>query len=684
MSSAKQTILFNRELSWLEFNNRVLNEAMDTQNPLLERLKFLGIVSSNLDEFFMVRVASQDETHSDLKQIYTKAFRQMEDQYKLFTEEVLPELEKAGINYINAQTLSPSQLSYVSQLFEKEIMPLLTPIRIGGNIQMPMLTNLSLYLFYRVEKSAKESHLVLMELPKHFPRVIRLTVDKGYGYILIEEIIHLFCHQIFEGYSFTSLGLFRLTRAAELQLNETNNEDFAKVMTKALLERKWGEPVRLEYLGNKDGLESLVKVIPVEKSQIFQHKRWIELNAISQIAFESHFNELKDEDWPPIEAGYILNDKSFWVALKQEDILLHCPYQDYQLFLDFLQTAVEDPDVLIIKQTLYRTYKESKVVRLLEEACRRGKKVTVMVELKARFDEERNIEWAGYLEKVGATVLYGIANYKVHAKACLIVRREAEGLMKYVHLSTGNYNEKTARLYSDLSLFSSHPVMTQEIATFFNVITGVSDPFHFNYIEMAPFGLKNRLLSLIQRESLIKSERKQAHIILKMNSLVDADIIHALYEASKNGVKIQLNIRGVCCLIPGKKGLSENIEVRSVVDRFLEHSRIFYFENGGENEIFLSSADCMPRNLERRVELLFSINGTKQKNDIKEILGAYFKDNVKAWNLNEDGTYEKIKVLETKKWRAQEYLYQYHKTQHKNFMNFKKIELKPQKPKKSL
>lgn len=683
MSAASTDRFFDRELSWLEFNTRVLAEAMDETNPLLERLKFMGIVSSNLDEFFMVRVASLGETDGQLHEIYHKAFHLMDQQNDFFIKQLAPALVKSGITRLRPQDLNHEQHQYVANLFRKELMPLLTPIALRKEHPMPDLVNLSLYRVIELEdpKDIKQRRYALVENPKNYSRVITLPSEQGYAFMLIGDIVSLFAQELFPGYVIAQQGVIRLTRAAEMSIDEEQDEDFSKIMTEALRDRRKNAIVRVETSAPEAIVEFMAEKLQLDKEKIYKTDGWIDLKTISQIAFQPGFENLKRPQWVPRPVSELENALSLWKTLSEKDILVHHPYESFDAFLHFLSQAANDPDVLAIKQTLYRAANPSAVIGYLEKAAENGKQVTVLVELKARFDEQRNIEWAHRLVQAGATVLYGVAGLKTHAKACLVVRREPEGIKRYLHLSTGNYNEKTAAVYSDLGYFTTDEQLTSEVAAFFNVVTGFSQPTGFSKIEVAPFGLRRKLERLIVRETMRSRKEQKGLILAKLNSLVDRDIIEALYRASQAGVQIKLNVRGVCCLKPGLKGLSENIEVVSIVDTFLEHSRIFYFYNAGDEEIFISSADWMPRNLDRRLEILCPLENKKIKNQTLDILKLYFKDNVKSWLLHPDGTYKKKEPANEKKFRVQEYLCKQILESEKHLQSAVLQELKPQKPK---
>lgn len=673
--------LFNRELSWIEFNRRVLAEAENKANPLLERLMFLGIVSSNFDEFFMVRLSSTDEPENMRREIYHKAFEVIKEQNDYFIKTLGPELEQAGIVRVLPYELSEKEMDYLRGFFHTELIDLLTPIAIHEELPIPLLTNLRLYRVAElVNPDQPEVHkFAVIEVPKTLDRMVTLPSPSGKKFILIEDVISLFMGDLFQGYEIFQQGLLRITRAAEMTLDEEKDQDFAKVMSEALQARRQSPIVRLEVSGKNSMVEHLKECLQVSEDKVLRlESTWFDFKGISSLAFQPGFDSLKRPQWKPRSVVDIEETDDIWEEIKKKDILIHRPYDSFDAFTRFLSEAAQDPDVLAIKQTLYRTGENSSVISLLEEAVENGKQVTVLIELKARFDEKENITGARRLEKAGAIVLYGVQGLKTHAKACLVVRREVEGIRRYLHLSTGNYNEKTAKLYTDLSLFTAKDNVTQDVSAFFNLITGFSQPSDFKKIEIAPFGLRRKFKRLIKRETM----RKSGLIMAKMNSLVDPDIIEALYQASQKGVKIKLNIRGICCLKPGVKGLSENIEVVSVIGQFLEHSRIFYFKNDGDEDVYLSSADWMPRNLDRRLEILFPVEGDKNKKRVIQLMKNYFLDNQKAWRLTEQGDYKKVLPGNEKPFAIQEHLKKLAKDREKTAKKRVIQELKPQTPQK--
>jgi polyphosphate kinase len=686
MDNTPQERYFDRELSWIRFNARVLAEAMDPANPVLERLKFIGIVSSNFDEFFMVRVSSIPKTDPLLPEIYRQAFSLIRKQLFYFKEILASELEAAGIARVLPQALNEKQLLYVKNLFLTEFLPLLTPLAIHEEQPFPNLVNLGLYRFFELTESSDlaAKRYALVEIPKNCPRMITLPSESVHAFILIEDVIGLFAQELFRGFMIGRQGTLRVTRGAEFTIDEEKDEDLAKLMSEALRSRRESPVVRLEIDAPDDMMDRLKRKMGLEDREIFKNEGWPDLKSISQLAFQPGFERLKRSEWIPRPVLEMTEARDLWGLLKEKDVLVHYPYDSFSAFLRFISAAAEDPDVLAIKQTLYRTGHHSQVINALEKAVENGKQVTVLVELKARFDEEQNIEEAKRLERAGATVLYGVVGLKTHSKVCLIVRREAAGIKRYLHLGTGNYNEKTAQIYSDLNLFTSQDELAADVSSFFNLMTGFSSPGHYSKLEVAPYGLRRRLLRLIFRESAQTSPERPGLIIAKMNSLVDKEIIDALYRASQKGVQIKLNVRGICRLRPGVKGLSENIEVVSIVDMFLEHSRLFYFSNAGDEEVYLSSADWMPRNFDRRLELMFPVEDKKNKKELIQLLGLYFKDNTKSWVLSPNGEYKKKERGEEKKFRVQEYLCQ--KALENEALHDKQLtlELKPQRPKKEI
>jgi polyphosphate kinase len=669
---------FNRELSWLEFNQRVLDEAADDTNPLLERLRFLAITASNLDEFYMVRVGGlqllieQGITQPDpsgltpleqMKAISARAHKFAQDQQTIYKELEAKMLE-AGIRRLSGGDLSERRLKAIEQAFESEIFSVLTPMAVSPGIEFPLLMNVQLHLCVQLKAdpaTPDQPRFALIPLGRTLSRF--LTVggpERGYAYALLEDVVARFVGRFFPGETIEAQAVFRITRNADFTLRDDLAPDVMAGMQGILTARKHGQCVRLEVAADvrPEMLAFLKESLEVSDEGVFLIDGPLELSTLMPLADLPGFDGLRNEAWPPqpsvdIEPGYKLFE-----IIARKDVLLYHPYQTFEPIVRLVQEAAADPDVLAIKQILYRTSRNSPIVAALAEAARRGKYVTAIVELKARFDEARNIQWARSLEEAGVQVIYGVKGLKTHAKVCIIVRREPHGVQRYVHFGTGNYNEITARVYSDASLLTNNEELGADAVSFFNAITGYSQPQRYRKIEAAPTGLRTRLLELIEGETRRKKEGQNALIDAKINSLVDPELITALYAASQAGVKIRLNVRGACCLRPGVEGLSENISVISIVDRYLEHARILRFHHGGDDLVFISSADWMPRNLDRRIELLAPIEDAQCKQRLIEILNTYFDDNVKARILKADGSYVRVKRGKGKRRRAQELLYE--------------------------
>lgn len=675
--TAKPSALINRELSWLAFNRRVLEEALDTSLPLLERLKFLAITSSNLDEFFMVRVgglqmlASQGSETPDpsglkpaeqLAEMSRIVHQMVVDQYACLLEDLDPKLAAAGIQRLNVDELTPEQDTYVEGLFEHELYPVITPMAVDLEEPFPLLPGLGINLCVRLKtlKGADIPRFAVVAVPKGVARFITVPTERGYHYLLLEDIITAFLDRIFPGEPILESAPFRITRNADMSVREDAAGDLLEKMKEVLTERKQSSCVRLEIgKSASDVLRSfLTTSLDAGDTSLYSMPGPLDLSAFFRVASMSGFEPLKIEPWPPQPSPEIGPSESIFEAIARRDILLFHPYESFDPVLKLVEEAADDPNVLAIKQILYRTSEYSPVVAALARAADRDKHVTVVVELKARFDEARNIEWATALEHAGVQVIYGLKGLKTHAKICIVVRREPTGIRRYVHFGTGNYNEKTARLYSDVSFMTCNEDFGADASAFFNTITGYSQPVRYRKIEAAPIGLRARIVELIEDEIERHKQGQEARIMVKLNSLADADIAKALYEASKAGVNIRLNVRGICCLRPGVPDLSENISVVSIIDRFLEHSRIFYFHNGGDAKVFISSADWMTRNLDRRVELLVPVDDPHCRKQLETILETCFDDNVKARQLLPDGSYQKIEPATRKKTvRAQEVFY---------------------------
>ncbi len=663
----------NRELSLLEFNKRVLEEAKDGSNKLFERLKFLSIVSSNMDEFFMIRVSSiidkvlddfvfQDSsglTPEELyKEITLKAHQISQDQQTLFLEELMPLLKKNNINILKINELNPNQLKFVQKYYKNTIYPVLTPMAVDSSRPFPFIQSRTLNIFvllrsnsdYLVknknQKLKKEDVFAIIQVPGVLDRFISLPSDKNsYSYILLEDIITHHLGDLFNNQEIVYNSLFRITRDADLTIDEQIAEDILEEIEKSLKRRRYGEVVKLEI--SKDCPEILENFLKdnfeLDEEDVYKIDGPLDYTFLMKFSSQeiAAFKSLKDIPLQPVKPIDFLtaDNTTIFDLIKERDLLLHTPFESFEKIIEFVRTAAQDPDVLAIKMTLYRVTKNSPIVKALEEAADNGKQVTVVIELKARFDEENNIIWAKKLEKAGCHVVYGLAHLKVHSKAILIVRKEEGTIRRYVHLGTGNYNENTAKIYTDLSLFTSNVYFGTDVSNLFNTLTGLSQPSHWYKIGVSPINLREKIIRLIKRESKYRSN---GHIIAKMNALVDDEIVKELYLASIEGVKIDLIVRGICCLRPSIKEISENIRVISIVGRFLEHSRIFYFKNDSNEEIYLSSADWMPRNLDRRIESIFPVESEALKERIKKCLNIMLKDNVKARELNEDGSYIRV------------------------------------------
>ncbi len=674
---SKPDVFIHRELSWLAFNRRVLEEALDPALPLLERLKFLAITGSNLDEFFMVRVGGLQQLRDQgseakdpsgmtpveaLAQISRIAHEMVSDQYQCLLNDLEGKLAAEGVRRLTVDELTPEQDVYVERLFEHELYPVLTPMALDLDEPFPLLPGLGLNLCVRLKtvKGADLPRFAVVAIPKGVARFITVPAGAGYHYLLLEDLVSAFLDRIFPGEPVLESAPFRITRNADMSVREDAASDLLAEMKEILSERRQSSCVRLEVSrSSSDVLRSFLKTaLDAKDDDIYAVPGPIDLGAYFRLAAMTGFENLKIEAWPPQPSPDVSPSDSIFEAVARRDILLFHPYDSFDPVQRLVEEAADDPAVLAIKQILYRTSDNSPIVAALMRAADRDKHVTVVVELKARFDEARNIEWATALERAGVQVIYGLKGFKTHAKICIIVRREPNGIRRYIHFGTGNYNEKTARVYSDVSLMTCDEDFGADASTFFNTITGYSQPVRYRKIEAAPIGLRERLLELIDNEIQRKKQGQEARILIKLNSLADVRMIKALYDASQAGVPIRMNIRGVCCLQPGVPGLSETISVTSIVDRFLEHSRILYFHNGGDPQVFISSADWMTRNLDRRVELLVPVESPACRDRLIQILDMCFLDTVKARQLMPDGTYQRAESAGRKKAvRSQEMFY---------------------------
>lgn len=660
-------LYINRELSWLEFNARVLDEARDPDVPLLERLKFLAIFASNLDEFFMVRVAGLKqqvargvrETRADgmsaagqLAAIYTNVHEMVNEQYRVLGEEVLPALEREGVRFVTFAQLTASQKRVLEKRFRQEVFPVLTPLAIDPSHPFPFLRNRSQNLAVHLRRPDSElvagvGPLAVVQLPAALGRFVEVPpAGKNPGratYILLGDLITHFIGELFPGLEVEGVYPFRVTRNADLALDEEEAEDLLVAMQKELRRRERGAAVRLEIDTSATPTvhRMLMQALSLGEQDVYEIDGPLNLAEFMQVyGALGDLSDLRDPPFTPQDTPELASEEDTFAAVSKGDVLLHHPYESYDQVVDFIREAAEDPRVLAIKMTLYRTSGDSPVIQALAHAAENGKQVTALVELKARFDEQQNIVWARALEESGVHVVYGFIGLKTHCKVALVVRREAAGLRRYVHLSTGNYNPSTGRLYTDLSFFTCREEFAEDASALFNLLTGYSQPPAWQRLFVAPLGLRTRLLELIEREGDHAEAGRPARIVAKMNALSDDEVVRALYRASRRGVKIDLLVRGICCLRPGLPGWSENIRVRSIVDRYLEHSRIFGFENGGKREVYLSSADWMQRNLRRRVEVMFPVEDEQLASRVfDEILALELSDNVHARELQPDGSY---------------------------------------------
>lgn len=652
----------NRELSWLEFDCRILSEARDKSLPLFERLKFLSITASNLDEFFMVRVASlKDMVHAkytkkdiagmtaqeQLTEIGKKTHELVEMQYSTYNRSLLPALRQNGLTVIGAhENLTKKEEEFLDRYFKEEVYPVLTPMAVDSSRPFPLVRNKSLNIAALVHKKEGEGDLefAMVQVPSVLPRIVEIPTEGDMRkVILLEEIIEKNMETLFLNYEIICAHPFRIMRNADFDIDEEEAADLLKEIQKQLKKRQWGEAIRLEAEEKMDKrlLKILKKELKLENDDIFSINGPLDLTFLMKMYGLAGFDHLKTAKYTPQMVPALMNDDDIFTNIRKGDILLHHPYQTFDPVVEFVRKAAKDPDVLAIKQTLYRVSGNSPIIAALAEAADNGKQVSVLVELKARFDEENNIIWAKMLEKAGCHVIYGLVGLKTHSKITLVVRREEDGIRRYVHLGTGNYNDSTAKLYTDCGLLTCHPQIGEDATAVFNMLSGYSEPLGWNKLSVAPLWLRKKFLHLIERETKHAKNGQEAHMIAKMNSLCDKEIIDALYAASAAGVKIELIVRGICCLRAGVPGLSENIQVRSIVGNFLEHARIFWFANAGSEEIYMGSADWMPRNLDKRVEILFPVEDPKLKEEVKHILAVQLADTMKAHILKPDGSYEK-------------------------------------------
>ncbi|HKO57795.1 MAG TPA: polyphosphate kinase 1 [Thermoanaerobaculia bacterium] len=656
--------LFDRDLSWLEFNHRVLSEARNPDVPLLERVKFLSICSTNLDEFFMIRVgelrdlivaniADSDKLREKLDTIRRRSYRLLEAMYACLGEELLPALKKEGIRLEKVADLGKRERVAVEDYFTRSLEPILTPLAIDPGHPFPLLANLTLNLGLLLESERGDTHAALLKIPETVPRFFSIDPNR---FVLLEDVIASHVGRLFPGLRVRAVAAFRVVRNSDLSIKEEDVQDLLKTMESELRRRDRREVVLIEIeSGAHDAiLKLLVQSTQIEDADVFFATGPLKLGDLMQVYAGIPDPRLKDEPFNPRIPTQLASSEDIFSIIRKGDILLHRPYDSFTAVIELVQAAAEDPDVMAIKQTLYRTDRGSPIIEALTLAASRGKQVTAVVELQARFDERKNISWARHLEDAGVQVVYGLLGIKTHCKFCLVVRGEGEELRRYLHLSTGNYNAVTGRLYTDLDLFTCEPELVADAAQLMNLLTGFtvgdvqgltetkSSPLKWKRMVVAPMDYLRWTIAMIDRETANAAAGKPASIIAKMNALVEPTVIDALYRASRAGVRIELLVRGICCLVPGLPGLSETIRVTSVVDRFLEHERVFRFENGGDAEVFMSSGDWMPRNFLRRIETTWPLlDPLVRKRVEKEILPICLADNVKGWTLDPDGKYRR-------------------------------------------
>ena len=667
MNLQNPAIYTNRELSWLSFNERVLEEAQDKTNPLMERLKFLAITASNLDEYFMIRVAAMMQSQNtnpdpsgltpsaQVEVISVRIHDMMTTQYSCFTRGLLPAMEKEGVFFLSYDKLSEIQKTYVDNYFNNVIYQVITPMAIDQSRPFPTINNLRVYIFIELitpeseAESAEEDHAsdakyAIVQVPTVVPRIVKVPTDNNeHHYILLENIILAHINRLFQGHNVTQTALLRVTRNSDLIIDEEDTEDLLDEVSRSIKGRRWGDPVRIEITkgigAHARGL--LERVLQLTTDKIYEVSGPLDLTMFMKFVSLPEFDLLRNKKINPSPVPAFANQGSMFDIIRRKDVLVHHPYMSFDCVVQFVQEAAEDPKVLAIKQTLYRVSGDSPIINALIQAAENGKQVSVLVELKARFDEENNINWAKLLEKSGVHVIYGLTGLKTHCKICLVVRQEDDAIRRYMHLGTGNYNEATAKIYTDLGYFTCRETFGQDASILFNVLTGYSKVTDWQRLSVAPSTLRTTILQRIETERQNALDGKPAVITAKMNALSDMELMQALYKASQAGVKIRLLVRGICCLKPGIEGISENITVSSIVDRYLEHSRISIFENGGNPKVYLASADWMRRNLNRRVEIMFPIEDPDLKQEIISIMEISLADNIKRREADSESVYRK-------------------------------------------
>jgi polyphosphate kinase len=663
----KNKLFINREISWLDFNYRVLEEAYDKNNLIMDRLKFLAITASNLDEFFMVRIAGiMDQINvgytkktidgltpkEQLTELSRSTQEMMMRQYTCLTKSIMPELNQKGVFFSRYKDLNEEEKEFVLHYFREECYPVLTPQAIDNSRPFPLVKNNQVYLCIQlndpeVKSKEEKEFMAILEIPKVIERIIALPhkeKSKQLNYIFAEELISPFVHELFSGYVVKQVNAFRITRNGDLAIDEDEAEDLLIEIEKSIQQRKWGATIKLEITKSmgKKMRKWLMNALEINESEIFELNGNLDLTCFMKFQGRSEFAELREPRFQSIISNEFYNQDDIFKVIREKDRLLHHPYQSFDTVIDFVRQAAGDKDVLAIKQTLYRVSGDSPIIEALIKAAQNGKQVTVLVELKARFDEANNIIWAKKLEKAGCHVIYGLVGLKIHCKMILVVRKESEGIRRYVHLGTGNYNDVTAGLYTDIGMFTAKESFASDISTLFNLLSGYSHYTLWKKIEVAPKTLRNAFYLSIDREIENVKMGEKGKIIAKMNSLIDEGIINKLYEASQAGVTIQLIVRGMCSLIPGISKISENITVHSIVGTFLEHSRIYYFYNQGKEDMFLSSADWMERNLNRRIETLFPVEDKELRIKLKHIIDITLRDTIKTRIMTKTGEYIRL------------------------------------------
>ena len=655
----KPEYFYNRELSWLKFNLRVLKEAMVKETPLLERLKFIAISASNLDEFFMVRVAglwsnfdsgvekrdaSGMSVHEQLVAISQAAHEQVRTQTKSLIA-LMAEMDAVKLHFRRVKDLSELGKDWLEEYYREVVFPVLTPMAVDASRPFPFLANKTLNLAVELIKADGEHSMGLIQVPSVLDRIVEVEPEGKRTFVFLEDIIASHCHDLFKGCHILDMVSFRVTRDSDLDLEEDDSVDLMKEVEESLRKRKRGAAVRLElFKTNNNRIKRFLEEnLDVTEMEVYEINGPLDPTCFFKFIGMKGMWPWLYEPFVPQRPLELPNDSDLFAAIRENDILLHHPYESFDPVVKLVSDAADDPQVLAIKQTLYRVSGNSPIVAALARAAENGKQVTVLVELKARFDEENNILWARRLEKAGCHVIYGLVGLKTHAKIILIVRKEDNGIKRYLHLGTGNYNDSTAKLYTDLGLMTANDEFGSDASAFFNLLSGYSEPPVWNKLVMAPLGLREKIYALIDNEIAMVRAGREGHIIAKMNSLIDQPVIQKLYEASAAGVHIDLIVRGICGLRTGIEGISDNITVRSIVGRQLEHSRIFWFANGGEEQLYLSSADWMPRNLNDRVELFFPVETEEHIHRIKALLDLYLRDNVGAHMMQSNGTYRRVR-----------------------------------------